>query len=118
MKFHSILLQGVCDHKQRFLNVCVKAFGGCHDAAHLRISNLWKNLQIDGLPYKNHFKIGGENVQSYLLGGSAYPLQIGLMKCFSSKTTCTPQQIYLFDRKWRAGRIKIENSFGIFKNEF
>ena len=59
----------------------------------------------------------GEDVQSYLLGDFAYHLQIGLMKCFSSKATCTPQQ-NLFDRKWRAKRIKIENAFGVLKDEF
>jgi hypothetical protein len=115
LKFHSILLQGVYDHKRRFLNVCVKAPGGCHDAAHLRVSKLWKNLRTDGLPHRNHFKIGSEDVQPYLLGDSAYPLQIGLMKCFSSKGT--PQQ-NLFDRKWRARRVKIENAFEILKNKF
>ena len=40
-----------------------------------------------------------------------------LMKCFSSKATGTPQQ-NLFDRKWRARRVKIENAFGILKNKF
>jgi hypothetical protein len=42
--------------------------------------------------HKNHFKIGNEDVQPYLLGDSAYSLQIGLMKCFGSKATDTPQQ--------------------------
>jgi hypothetical protein len=40
LKFHSILLQYVCDHKQRFLNVCVKAPSGCLEAAHLKVSKL------------------------------------------------------------------------------
>jgi hypothetical protein len=39
------------------------------------------------------------------------------MKCFNSKATGTPQQ-NLFDRKWRVGRVKIENAFGILKNKF
>jgi hypothetical protein len=69
------------------------------------------------LPHKNHFKIGSEDVQPYLLGDFAYYLQIGLMKCFSSKATCTPQQ-NLFDRKWRVGRFKIENAFGSLKYKF
>ena len=54
-----------------------------------------------GLPHKNHFKIGSEDVQPYLLGDSVYPLQVGLMKCFSSKAIGTLQQ-NLFNRKWRA----------------
>jgi hypothetical protein len=39
------------------------------------------------------------------------------MKCFSSKATGTPQQNF-FDRKWRVGRVEIENAFGILKNKF
>ena len=69
------------------------------------------------LPHKNHFKIGSEDVQPYLFGDSAYSLQVGLMKYLSSKAISTPQK-NLFHRKWRAGRIKIENSFGILKNKF
>ena len=42
--FYSILLQGVCDHKRKFLNVCVRAPGGSHDVAHLRGSTLWQKL--------------------------------------------------------------------------
>jgi hypothetical protein len=56
------------------------------------ILKLWKNLQTNGVPHKKHFKIGSEDVQPYLLGDFAYSLQIGLMKCFNSKATCTPQQ--------------------------
>ena len=51
LNFHSILLQGVCDHKRNFLNVCVKAPGGYHDAAHLRTSSLWQKLQTNELPH-------------------------------------------------------------------
>jgi hypothetical protein len=36
------------------------------------------------------------------------------MKYFSSKAIGTPQQ-NLFDRKWRVGRVKVENAFGILK---
>jgi hypothetical protein len=70
-----------------------------------------------GLLYKNHFKIGSEDVQPYLFGNPAYSLRIGLMKCFSSKAIGTPQQ-NLFDRKWKAGRVKIKNDFGILKKKF
>jgi hypothetical protein len=39
------------------------------------------------------------------------------MKCFSSKATSTSQQ-NLFNRKWKAERVKIENAFGILKSKF
>jgi hypothetical protein len=56
--------------------------------------------------------IGSKDVQPYLLGDSTYSLQRGLMTYFSSKAIGTPQH-NLFDLKWRARRIKIENAFGI-----
>jgi len=39
-KFHCLVLQEVCDHKRRFLNVCVQALGGSNDVAHLQGSTL------------------------------------------------------------------------------
>ena len=39
------------------------------------------------------------------------------MKCFNSKSTGSLQQ-NLFDKRWRAGWIKIGNAFGILKNKF
>lgn len=117
LKFHSILLQGVCDHRRRFLNVCIQAPGGCHDAAHLRSSTLWRMLLDDQLPHNQIYKVNGKNIQPYLLGDSAYPLRIGLMKCYNTTKSGDPKKD-LFDRKWRAGRVKIENAFGILKMKF
>ena len=83
LKSHSLLLQGVCDHKQRFLNVCVKALVNVAMLLILGFQTYGKTYKHLDCPIKNHFKIGNEDVQSYLLGDSAYPLQINLMKCFS-----------------------------------
>ena len=50
------------------------------------MSSLWEKMKNDKLPSKNKFKVGGANdidVQSYLLGDSAYPLCIGLLKCYT-----------------------------------
>ena len=73
--FYSILLQGVCDHRRKFLNVCVRAPGGSHDAAHLRGSTLWQKLQSGELPsHKHQFKLLNKDIYPYLIGDSAYPL--------------------------------------------
>jgi hypothetical protein len=54
-----------------------------------------------GLPNKNHFKIGNKDFQPYLLGDSAYSLQVGLMKYFSSKLHVYLNKIYLIGNgKW------------------
>ena len=79
--YYSILLQRVCDHRRKFLNVCVRAPRGSHDAAHLRGSTLWQKLQSGELPSHNHqFKLFNKDIYPYLIGDSAYPLQKGLMK--------------------------------------
>jgi hypothetical protein len=56
-----------------------------------------------GLPNKNHFKIGSKDVQPYLFGDFAYPLQVGLMKCFSSKLQVHLNKIYLIRSGEREG---------------
>lgn len=35
---HTVLLQGICDHDRIFLNTCVLALGGTHEATCLRKS--------------------------------------------------------------------------------
>ena len=54
LDFYSIFLQGVCDHKQKFLHVCVKALGGSYDVAHLRGRTLWQKLQSGELSLYKH----------------------------------------------------------------
>ena len=90
----SFLLQGVYDYNRQFLDVCVRAPGGCHDSTHLRMSLLWEKMKNDELPSKNKFKVGGANdidVQPYLLGDSPYPLCIGLLKCHTIRGTAGPE---------------------------
>jgi hypothetical protein len=110
---HSVLLHGVCDHKRRFLDICVYSLGGCHDATHLRMSSIWHKMHNDELPNKLQFKLDNEQntiIQPYLLGDSAYPIRVGLLKCFTARGTSTVQRNQ-FDSKWRAGRARIENTF-------
>jgi hypothetical protein len=55
-------------------------------------------------------------VRPYLLGDSAYPICVGLLKCFTARGTSIAQQNQ-FDSKWRAGKARIKNAFGILKNK-
>ena len=103
---------------RKFLNVCVRAPRGSHDAAHLRGSTLWQKLQSGELPsHKHQFKLLNKDIYPYLIGDSAYSLQKGLMKRFTTKST-TSNAKSLFDARWSARRVKIENAFGILKNKF
>jgi hypothetical protein len=47
--YYNQLLQGVCDHKWQFLDVCVRSFGSCHNATHFKMSSIWHKMQNDEL---------------------------------------------------------------------
>ena len=44
-KYHSIVLQGVCDSKKIFWNVCAGQPGGVHDGGQFKLSNLYRQLR-------------------------------------------------------------------------
>jgi hypothetical protein len=60
----------------------------CHDATHARMSPIWHKMHNDELPNK----LDDEQntiVRPYLLGDSAYPICVGLLKCFTTKGIST-----------------------------
>lgn len=65
--YHSVVLQGVCNEKLTFLDVCMGFPGSVHDARIFRNSSLHTKL--------NEFCSGEE----YILGDSAYPLLTTLL---------------------------------------
>lgn len=90
---------------------------GTHDAIHLQKSSLWKKLKSDELTSTPTCQVTGREVTPYLLGDSAYFLRPWLLKPFNKKWRGTKAQNE-FDKKWRVGRVKIENAFDILKNKF
>ena len=75
-------------------------------------------MHNDELPNKLQFKLDDEQnaiVWSYLFDDSAYPICADLLKCFTARGTSIAQWNQ-FDSKWRAGRARIKNAFGILKN--
>lgn len=61
--YHSLLLQGVADHKKRFIDVCCGEAGSIHDARLLKKSKLYEKV------YTNEINLGNY----YLIGDAAYP---------------------------------------------
>ena len=84
--FHSILLQGVCDHRKRYLGVCCNMLGGTHDATHLRKSSLWCKLKIGELMNRPICQVEEREVTPYLLGDSTYPIRPWLLKSYQKKS--------------------------------
>jgi len=108
-KIHLIILQGVCDHKARFIDIFVGMPGRMHDARVFRQSELFAQLnRADNplLPPNMH-----------LLGDSAYPLMKNLMTPFRDNGHLTIEQNN-YNVKLSTIRSIIERAFGILKGKF
>ena len=91
--------------------------GSTHNATHVRKSSLWSKLKTGKLMNTPICQVEGRKVIPYLLGDSAYPIRPWLLKPHNNKKTGSASQ-NRFDQKWKAGRVKIENAFGMLKNKF
>jgi hypothetical protein len=114
---HKVLLQGICDSNRNFLDVCVLAPGGTHDATHMRSSEFIKKLMRRRILRDTSINIEGETIKSYIIGDSTYPLLQQIQKPFNAKLSGQEDQD-AFDKCLRQRRIKIENTFGILKNRW
>jgi hypothetical protein len=64
----------VCVIVRRFFgDVCVRAPGGTHDAAHLRQSSFYKKLMRKEILQEHVLTIGGQQILPYVVGDYAYP---------------------------------------------
>jgi hypothetical protein len=84
------------------------------------MSSIWQKMQDDELPNKLQFQLANKQktvVHPYLLGDSAYPIRVELLKCYTAKGTSTKER-NSFDSSWRSERTRIENAFGILKNKW
>ncbi|KAK5648415.1 hypothetical protein RI129_003307 [Pyrocoelia pectoralis] len=106
--YNSILLQGICNAKQEFINIYCGWPGSTHDA------RMWQNSQV-------YLKLNaGEPLippNSYLLGDSAYPLRQFIMVPFRDNGHLTESQ-KKFNQKLSSTRVVIENTFGRLKGLF
>lgn len=104
--FHSVLLQAVCDHRGRFLDICVGFPGSVHDARALKNSAIYSSQLYppEGL---------------CILGDGGYP-------CLTSPiTTMTPYRESLatpvearYNRHHSRARYVIERAFGMLKTRW
>lgn len=102
---YSLLMQGVCDNKKKFINFFCGEPGSIHDSRLLKKSSMYRK-GIDGFL--------GEN---FLLGDSAYPCLDWLICPFKDNGNLTQNQ-KIFNYRHSATRIVIENAFGLLKGRF
>ncbi|KAH9373063.1 hypothetical protein HPB48_019045 [Haemaphysalis longicornis] len=103
-KYHSILLQGICNERKEFIDVFAGYPGSTHDARVLKKSFFYEDAAA---------KCEG----GYLLGDSAYPLLPWLIPPYKS-TRGLAQHEEDFNRLHRQQRVTIEGAFGLLKNRF
>lgn len=103
---HSIILQGVCDHRMQFTNIYIGLPGRMHDARVFRNSPLCEMLNNNILPPNQH-----------LLGDSAYPLSKYLLTPFKDNGHLNAEQIN-YNESLSSIRSTIERAFGLLKGKF
>lgn len=102
--FHSVVLQGCCNSNMIFTHVFVGSPGRMHDARVFANSELGQI--IGGLPESQH-----------ILGDSAYPLQVNLMRPYKDNGHLTPVQLR-FNTRHSKARAVIERAFSQLKGKF
>ncbi|KAH8033414.1 hypothetical protein HPB51_012270 [Rhipicephalus microplus] len=104
-KWPSIILQGICDDRNKLLNVFIGFPGSVHDARVLRESPFFaRAIQ--------------ECEDNYILGDSAYPLMPWLMTPFKDNGSSFPTWKKSFNKRHSQQRVLIENTFGLLKQRF
>ncbi|XP_071582365.1 putative nuclease HARBI1, partial [Temnothorax nylanderi] len=107
--FHSIILQGICDHTMKFINVFTGICGSVHDARVWRLSDTKQMIDHDVERYFPQ--------NTHLLGDSAYPLlQYMLIPYRDNGHLNNVQRNY--NTKLSSTRITIERAFGMLKGRF
>ena len=84
--FHSIILQGVCDNKARFIDIFVGMPGRMHDARVFRNSPLYRDIMNEGnplIPSRYH-----------IIGDTTYPLLESCMTPIKDNGYLSRSQIY------------------------
>ena len=85
-----------------------------HDARVLSKSQLYRRLTNKEVLHTNSYNVMGKYIMPFLLGDSAYPLSLWLVKPFPHNATLTSSQQTFTYRLSRA-RIVVENAFGRLK---
>jgi len=105
--FHSVILQGVCDNKKRFIDVHIGVPGRVHDARVFRNSPLFRNIKYHNLI----------SPTTHLIGDSAYPLSTFLLVPYKDNGHLTVEQMR-YNQKLSSIRSIIERAFGLLKGKF
>ncbi|XP_071582458.1 putative nuclease HARBI1 [Temnothorax nylanderi] len=102
----SLVLQGICDDKKRFIDAFTGVAGKLHDSRTFTLSFISKN--ISGIC---------QNGKYHLLGDSAYPIREYLLTPYKDYGNLIRSQ-RIYNKKLCGTRVLIENAFGLLKSRF
>ena len=114
---YSVVIQGVADASFRFLDISAGYPGSIHDARVLRLSNLHREIEQGNWLNGPTKQISGSEIRPLLVGDSAYPLSVWLMKPFKQTRTLSERQLR-FNRALGQARVVIEQAYGILKGRW
>lgn len=106
--YHSVLLQGVCDNKQLFIDVYAGEAGSIHDMTLFKRSDLYHRIINNEISFYN---------DAHLIGDLAYKLQTYLIVGFKRIAPLTQRQRN-FNVMLSRKRCIIENAFALLKGRF
>lgn len=106
----AITLQAICDYERRFIDIFTGIPGKVHDSRVLKMSPI--SSQLQNICCEN----AGEN-KYHIIGDGAYPIRPWLLTPFKDYGTLTQEQ-KIYNEKFSATRVLIENTFGILKGRF
>eukprot|EP00057_Strongylocentrotus_purpuratus_P005496 XP_003731101.1 PREDICTED: putative nuclease HARBI1 [Strongylocentrotus purpuratus] len=115
--FYSMVLQGLVDHRYRFMNINFGYPGSVHDARVFTNSRVFRLGNEGELCPPLLREIGETQVPVAILGDSAYPLLPWLMKPFHDNGQLTREKRHFNYRLSRA-RMVVENGFGRLKGRW
>lgn len=101
----SVTLQGICDYRRRFIDVFTGPPGRIHDSRVCKLSFISSELPTICQP------------EYHILGDNAYHLREYLLIPYRQYDQLTQEQ-GIYNKKFSATRVIIENTFGILKGRF
>ena len=113
-KFHSIVLQGICDAERIFWNVCACQPDGVHDACQFVISSLHAQLSTRRILAEPISRLRNINIQPYLIGDTAHPSMPYMLKNYKPANPAMVDKMR-FDSAVNDGMVVIEQVFGSLK---
>jgi hypothetical protein len=116
--FHSVVMQGICNHKQSLWSTSCLIPGSQHDSTHFWNSSIWLRMHDEDLwTDAPQLQLEGTTIRPCLLADSAYPLRSWLLKRYFVHAGHDMEKNE-FDAAHSQGRVLIENSFAHLKSKW